>query len=111
MTTLPVVVLEVDAASLEALAANPEVLSIEEDIAVPPSLVQSNPLIGADVAWAAGYAGAGQAVAILDTGVDKTHPFLTGKVIAEACFSTTNGLDRRRCAPMVWRPRSGPGRA
>ena len=35
LTTMPVVVLEVDAASLDALAANPEVLSIEEDIAVP----------------------------------------------------------------------------
>jgi hypothetical protein len=23
----------------------------------------------------------------LDTGVDKTHPFLSGKVVAEACFS------------------------
>jgi len=93
LTTLPVVVLEVDSASLDALAAIPEVLSIEEDIAVPPSLVQSNPLIGADDAWAAGYAGAGQAVAILDTGVDKTHPFLTGKVIAEACFSTTDSFN------------------
>jgi subtilisin family serine protease len=93
LTTLPVVVLEVDAASLEALAANPDVLSIEEDIAVPPSLVQSNPLIGADVAWGAGYSGAGQAVAVLDTGVDKTHPFLTGKVIAEACFSTNSAID------------------
>ncbi len=93
LATLPVVVLEVDAASLDALAANPDVLSIEEDLAVPPSLVQSVPLIGADVAWAAGYAGAGQAVAILDTGVDKTHPFLTGKVIAEACFSTTDAFN------------------
>jgi subtilisin family serine protease len=60
-----------------------------EDTLSAPTLADSVPLIGADVAWAAGYSGAGQAVAILDTGVDKTHPFLTGKVIAEACFSST----------------------
>jgi subtilisin family serine protease len=33
--------------------------------------------------------GTGQVIAILDTGVDKTHPFLANKVVAEACFSTT----------------------
>jgi subtilisin family serine protease len=26
-------------------------------------------------------------VAVLDTGVDKTHPFLSGKVVEEACYS------------------------
>lgn len=31
--------------------------------------------------------GTGWAVAVLDTGVDKVHPFLTGKVVEEACFS------------------------
>ena len=31
--------------------------------------------------------GAGQVIAILDTGVDDTHPFLSGKVVNGACFS------------------------
>ena len=35
-----------------------------------------------------GYTGEGWAVAILDTGVDKTHPFLNGKVVSEACYSS-----------------------
>jgi subtilisin family serine protease len=39
--------------------------------------------------WASGYSGAGQVVAILDTGVDKNHTFLTGKVVSEACYSKT----------------------
>ena len=29
-------------------------------------------------------------VAILDTGVDNNHPFLSGKVVEEACFSSNN---------------------
>jgi subtilisin family serine protease len=37
--------------------------------------------------WAAGYTGGGQVVAVLDTGVDSAHPFLTGKVVEEACYS------------------------
>jgi subtilisin len=90
LTTLPVLVLQVDSAALAELASSPDVLSIAEDTLSAPTLADSVPLIGADVAWAAGYAGAGQAVAILDTGVDKTHPFLSGKVIAEACFSSTD---------------------
>jgi subtilisin family serine protease len=32
--------------------------------------------------------GAGQTVAIIDSGVDGSHPFLAGKVVSEACFST-----------------------
>lgn len=97
LLTLPIVSLEVDSAALAALAASNQVLAIEEDIPIPPVLAQSVPLIGAEDAWADGYAGAGQAVAILDTGVDKTHPFLAGKVIAEACFSTTGSGSTSTC--------------
>ena len=57
----------------------------------PPSLQNTVPLIHADSgAWASGFTGAGQHVAILDSGVDKTHLFLAGKVVSEACYSTTN---------------------
>jgi subtilisin family serine protease len=44
-------------------------------------------LVEADQAWALGFDGIDWAVAVLDTGVDSGHRFLTGKVVDEACFS------------------------
>jgi subtilisin family serine protease len=71
------------------------VTEIMEDGLNSPSLAESGPLIQANQAWAGAFAGtsldgAGTVIAILDTGVDKTHPFLAGKVIEEACFSSND---------------------
>lgn len=89
-TALPLMVVRVDSGGLEALAANPLIKTISEDKPVPLALAQSVPLIDADLAWAAGYTGSGWNVGVLDTGVDSSHEFLAGKVLAEACFSTTD---------------------
>ena len=80
----------VDSATLDALLSSPDVISVEEDIPVPPTLDRSVPRIGATQLHASNVTGAGVAVAILDTGVDKTHPFLEGSVISEACYSTND---------------------
>jgi subtilisin family serine protease len=89
--TVPYVALEVTPAGLAALeGATSDVARVFEDEILRPVLVDSVPLIQGDQAWAAGYDGDGTTVAVLDTGVDAQHPFLAGRVVDEACFSTTS---------------------
>ncbi len=85
---IPFIALEVDETALLFLISNPLVSSISEDGIRSPLLPETIPLIGADVGESLYYTGTGQAIAILDTGVDKTHPFLSGKVVEEACYSS-----------------------
>ncbi|OQW91119.1 MAG: hypothetical protein BWK78_05465, partial [Thiotrichaceae bacterium IS1] len=88
--TIPYVVMEVNSQTLPIVQQNALATSLELDVADKPTLAQSLPLIGADKAWAAGYTGKGQTIAILDTGVEKSHPFFaTNRIVQEACFSTT----------------------
>ncbi len=79
-----------DGDSLRDLASDDSIASIEEDKIEDATLAESGPIVSAPAAWAAGFTGSGYAVAVLDTGVMKTHNFLTGKVISEACYSTNN---------------------
>ena len=51
-----------------------------------PTLDVSVPHIGAPSAWAAGWTGAGTTVAVIDSGIDDTHPDLAGKVAERRNF-------------------------
>ena len=88
---VPYVAMMVDRATLRALVASPNVTSVQEDVASPPAAPQpgwSMPLIGATRMQADGITGTGITVAVLDTGVDKEHPYLAGAVVSEACYSS-----------------------
>jgi hypothetical protein len=115
-SAFPFIAISVNQKAFEALKSNPGVISTEIDMPVPLPLPVSDdgpkdatgasfldvpkadeplanlnwgpPKIGADTAWAMGYTGAGWYVAILDTGIRRTHEFFTGKTIVEACFSS-----------------------
>lgn len=108
--SIPFVVLEVDDAGFASLRSSSLVDSIQEDRRITPALAESIPLIGADLAWGQGASGAGQVVAILDTGVDSQHPFLAGKVLAEACFSS-NTIESISLCPNGQNQEVGPGAA
>jgi subtilisin family serine protease len=91
---LPYLVAEVSADELVKMYGDPQFAEWSEDRLAFPTLAQSVPLIQGPRLREAGGTGAGQSVAILDTGVDRAHPFLAGRVVAEACFSTTSAANR-----------------
>ncbi|MDQ7745538.1 S8 family peptidase [Hydrogenophaga pseudoflava] len=87
----PGIALRASAQDVQALLNDPEVLRVYEEVPRKPmlrSLTEAS--IGMVSGAFQGRTGAGQVVAVLDSGVDKTHPYLAGKVVAEACFSTTD---------------------
>jgi hypothetical protein len=86
----PYIAASVDATCLEQLQASSEALDVYEDKPMRLALAESLPRVGAPRAWAGGFTGAGKTIAVLDSGVDKNHLWLSGKVVSEACFSTNN---------------------
>ncbi len=76
--------------TLRFILDHPEVISINTESGGPPLLDESTPFIGADIAHSQGHTGKWRAVAVIDTGVDRNHPMFSGKVISEACYSSSD---------------------
>ena len=109
---VPLIALEVDADALAGLEGSSLwVDRVFDDAIKRPILAESVPLIGADRAWGRGFDGSGTVVAVLDTGVDSTHPFLLGKVVEEACYSSMLAKHSTTFCPNGAEEQVGPGAA
>ncbi|MBM7786822.1 S8 family serine peptidase [Tenggerimyces flavus] len=71
-----------------SIASTPDLQKVWLDGRVQVTDDVSNEQIGAPAAWQAGFDGTGVKVAVLDTGIDQTHPDFAGKVAAEHNFTT-----------------------
>ncbi|MCK6555138.1 S8 family serine peptidase [Candidatus Binatia bacterium] len=92
-------------AGLAQLRADPEVAAVDPVARGRAALADTVPLIRADTVHAFGSIGRGITVAVLDGGVDPTHPDLAGSIAAEACFCDGN------CCPNGSSRQFGPGAA
>jgi len=84
----PQLALSVTETDLKSLAHDSRVASISEDALLQGTLGESVPKIFPSYKNPNAYSGAGWAVAILDTGIDKSHPAFGSRVISEACYSS-----------------------
>ena len=80
------IVRELINATAMACPANIKVPNSEPDAILHILDLQSDRQIRADEVWALGYTGSGVTVAVLDTGVDVTHPELTSSIVGGRSF-------------------------
>jgi len=97
-TAFPIVLANVDALALQHVFYLDDVEGVQADQALQQLDNLNDAVIGAPAAWSAGFSGTDEVIAILDSGVQESHPFLssdgiTSRVVAEleGCFSGIGG--------------------
>ena len=80
----------------------------QENLSGTGGLVDSRAIVSAKDLQALGFTGAGQRIAVIDSGIDSDHPDFSGRIVAEACFCfNPNG----NCCPNGDSSQSGVGSA
>ncbi len=82
---LPFSVLRVDRQGLENVRNFSSKVAIWENLEIKSQLTESTEMIGAPIQWQMNGTGTGQVVAVIDSGVDASHPMLRNRVVFEAC--------------------------
>lgn len=100
--TVPALAITVDRSGLEALAASSRVARVDLDEGGSGGLLQALPLARINPVNALGFTGAGQKVAIIDSGIRLDHQSFAGRIVDEACFCTG-------CCPNGGNTQTGPG--
>lgn len=94
------------------VASLPGVEKIWLDRKVEAQLDTSVPQTGAAVAWDAGYDGTGMTIAVLDTGIDATHPDVADNIVAAEDFTGSGStVDRHSHGTHVASIAAGSGAA
>lgn len=107
---LPAFAVEVDAQGLADLAAQTKVRRIDLDSGGTGAMFEARPLARIDPLSDGGLTGAGQTIAVVDTGIAANHFDFRGRVVAEQCFcSSASGSGG--CCPNGSSTQSGAGSA
>ena len=117
LESVPAALVEVDRAALAQLRADPAVESVTPDFELSLHLDSSTRVIGSGQLNQAGIRGRRYEIAIIDSGVDRSHNALTGKVVSEACYSERHGcrggrrqqIGRGAAAPCTFSDSCGHG--
>jgi subtilisin family serine protease len=105
----PAFAAEIDSEELERLQNDPRVRAISLDRGGRAALMDSVPLVGANIVQAQGFDGRGVTVAVLDSGIDAGNADFAGRVTGQQCFC--DNLDGSGCCPNGESIQSGPGAA
>ena len=108
LSEIPIVILEIPESELSELSAIAGVKHVTRDVAVPPTLASTLPLINGDDVHAMGLTGGDassrQAVVVLDSGIDENHNFFRDtngntRIVAQRCFSSPRAADESSLCP------------
>ena len=84
-TSIPAIAVKLPAAVVSILALNPAVAYISPDRQLSGTLDLTTAAVNADVAYKAGYTGAGVGIAIIDSGI-YAHPDLASRIVYRQSF-------------------------
>lgn len=108
----PLVVIDAPREGIAELGRTAGVAEVVPDYIDEPYLLESVGVIGAPAAWQRGFNGNAETVVVLDTGIDRDHPFFAGRIVHEACFSSTVASDgSKSLCPNGTDQQAGPGSA